>query len=191
MLADRIEGCTTAGAYALDSCSADRRCWQLCSIFVTDAAAHGTMEPALPALAHRVCVEFCFDRDAAPGADPLRGPLWLSLQRKWHSDGFSLAVGSSVARGIQGKTVSTGLDADLISRAVPSDCFTIDGGHACAGEVGAEVRKLVLPAGVELRLAPTWLEVSLRGVGHAEKVLRREFSAAAEGQPWHAISVQV
>ncbi|OLQ04889.1 Sodium channel protein type 11 subunit alpha [Symbiodinium microadriaticum] len=93
--------------------------------------------------------------------------LQMSVERKWHVDGFSLDVSPIVDTVDGGRITPSGLSLDEIHSAVASDCFEVSG--VGMGEDG----RLRLPLGVSVMCGETWLEVAFKDKTGMERILRR------------------
>mmetsp|Transcript_8601 Transcript_8601/g.24149 ORF Transcript_8601/g.24149 Transcript_8601/m.24149 type:complete len:169 (+) Transcript_8601:440-946(+) len=147
------------------------------TMYLTD----GTVGPPLkdgcfPALSHRIRIEFSFCANALH-ADQICGPVCLAMEHKWREKGFSLEVSPTVASGAgTGRGVSTGLDPELITKAVASNCFAAASSSGAGSDIAKEELELALPLGVGLRWGPSWIEVSFRhSKGGETVVVRRDF----------------
>jgi len=117
-------------------------------------------------LARRIRVETTVRRDEETWR---LTALQMSVERKWHVDGFSLDVSPIVNTVDGGRITPSGLSLDEIHSAVASDCFEVS--SAGMGENG----RLCLPLGVSVTCGETWLEVAFKDRTGTERILRRDF----------------
>lgn len=173
-----IGGDSVAGAYTFDTCETDTNVWTLRTSFIASASSL-EKSGAHPALAHRIRVEFCVE-NALDASDLLcRGPIRVSLERKWRAEGFSLEVDAAVQRA-GSSPVRTGLDQAMVTSAIGGNCFG-DGNPAPESSsfdddaTGSQV--VCLPEGVSVQLGPAHVVVRRKFADGAAVMLRRDFDS--------------
>ncbi|CAE7469244.1 Scn11a [Symbiodinium pilosum] len=100
--------------------------------------------------------------------------LQMSVERKWHTDGFSLDVSPIINTVSGSRATPSGLGLDEIHSAVAAECFDV----SAAGK--EEDGRLRLPLGVSVMSGETWLEVAFKDKAGVERVLRRDFLSGVE-----------
>lgn len=164
------------GVFAVDAFVSATKRYNLETVFeLTDSLAPD--KPSrYPALARRLRIHLsCIEES---GQWLMEGPLNVSVERKWHAEGFSLDVAQHVNTAPSSKATPSGLGLDEISSAVAAKCFLEDSG--ATGSRSAD-GLLSLPFGLALRLEGSRLQVSQTDGKRTERVLLRDF--LSEGPP--------
>lgn len=177
-----VQGCLEASAFVLDAYDPATEAYSLETIFVSPNTPVPTDNPSCKfkyeTIARRTRIEFAIKAPFTSFAIP--GPVRVSVERKWHSVGYSLPCSPLIdTAGGSTRGIPSGLDLDDIDSAVAASCF------ACPGIIGTNQSSegqddlLMLTVGISVRAGDTWLEVFRKAGDGSEVVVRREFEVRA------------
>eukprot|EP00930_Biecheleria_cincta_P038058 TRINITY_DN26149_c0_g1_i2.p1 TRINITY_DN26149_c0_g1~~TRINITY_DN26149_c0_g1_i2.p1 ORF type:complete len:360 (+),score=40.64 TRINITY_DN26149_c0_g1_i2:71-1150(+) len=182
-----VQGCLEASAFVLDAYDAASETYSLETIFVNPNTPEPTDNPTCKfkyaTIARRTRVEFAIK---VPFTSSISGPFRVSVERKWHSVGYSLPCSPLInTAGGSTRGIPSGLDLDDINSAVAASCFAspeiIGKDQSSEGQDDL----LMLAVGISVRAGDTWLEVSRKARDGSEVIVRREF----EVQEGHAVPI--